>query len=276
MPYVQSSLDRFLGGYRGRGDIRIDELCRTEKGRTAELVRFGCLSGEARFRVALTCRHHACEMMASYVLEGIVEAALDATEAGAWLCDHVEFLAVPFVDKDGVEDGDQGKRRHGHDHSQDYSGESRYATVRAIKERLARWVAGTPSVGLDLHCPGPRGSFHEIIMSPSRLRDLDNWARARPFLGTLEASQIGPLRFDLAESEAFTGWAGTPVDTSAPPRSFTGWLRSLPGVSFAITFEVPYANAGGREVNQDTARAWGRDLCVALGAHLRAAGAANA
>ena len=37
-------------------------------------------------------------------------AALPAeTEAGEWFRGNTEVLVIPFMDKDGVEDGDQGK-----------------------------------------------------------------------------------------------------------------------------------------------------------------------
>jgi hypothetical protein len=35
-----------------------------------------------------------------------------------------------------------------------------------------------------------------------------------------------------------------------------------------MTWEIPYANASGEEVNQATARAWGRDFAVALKQYL--------
>jgi murein tripeptide amidase MpaA len=36
------------------------------------------------------------------------------------LCEHADFFIVPPVDKDGVEDGDQGKNRKPYDHNRDY------------------------------------------------------------------------------------------------------------------------------------------------------------
>ena len=54
------------------------------------------------YRVLLTTRHHARESMGSYVVEGILETILAGGEDGRWLRDHVEFMAVPFMDKDGL------------------------------------------------------------------------------------------------------------------------------------------------------------------------------
>ena len=53
--------------------------------------------------------------MATRALEGIIEIILSDTEDGRWFRSHGDFFIVPFVDKDGVEDGDQGKNRRPHD-----------------------------------------------------------------------------------------------------------------------------------------------------------------
>ena len=81
---------------------------------------------------------------------------------------RVEFFVVPFVDKDGVEDGDQGKNRRPHDHNRDYGGRadgdhSIYASTRALRERIPAWSGGKLRVALDLHCPWIRGEHNEVI-----------------------------------------------------------------------------------------------------------------
>ena len=45
-------------------------------------------------------------------------------EDGYWFRRNVEVLAIPFMDKDGVEEGDQGKNRKPRDHNRDYIGQS--------------------------------------------------------------------------------------------------------------------------------------------------------
>ena len=62
-----------------------------------ERLRLGKLDGPPQYRVLLTCRHHCCEMMANWVLEGIMDAVLDEDEPGRWLRQNVELLAIPFV-----------------------------------------------------------------------------------------------------------------------------------------------------------------------------------
>jgi len=267
MPYQESHLNAFLGRFRNHPLLQVEPLCTTRQNRSVERLHFGRLESAPGFRAILTCRHHCCEMMANYELEGIIEETLSESQAGRWLSANVEFLAVPFMDKDGVESGDQGKNRKPHDHALDYGETCLYPSVAAVREFIPRWLAGKPTVALDLHCPGPRGEFHEVILCPNRLRGEENWRQTRPFLEALEATQRGPLVFRTADSIRFTTWDGKP--SGPPAATFSSWIQSVPGVRFGSVIELPYANAGGREVNQNTARAFGHDLARALYLYLR-------
>ena len=261
-PYLQANLEDFLNRHESDAALVREELCLTAAGREAELLRAGCLTRKPRARVLLTARHHACESMASFVLEGLLEAAL--VPEGAGLRDNVEFLAVPFVDKDGVEPGDQGKARAPHDHNRDYlSAPPLYPTVAALKRLVPAWASGKLRVHLDLHCPCLRGAEHEEISfvgSP----DPSGWRRAQAFARLLREQQRGPLvytgAYDLAYGE---GWnAGMEGQTS------TAWASALVTDGFAVTLEIPYALAHGTPVTPDSARAFGRDLAAALAAYL--------
>lgn len=153
IPYLQKDLDQFLAGYHDHPCVRVEELCKSRKGRGIERIHVGPADGDPGYRVLLTARHHACESMADYSLEGFLAAALDHTEDGRWFRENVEILAIPFVDKDGVEDGDQGKNRLPHDHNRDYKGKSIYPSVAAIRSFVPAWSEGRLKVAFDLHCP---------------------------------------------------------------------------------------------------------------------------
>src|SRR5690606_23561203 len=74
------------------------------------------------------------------------------------------ILVIPFVDKDGVEKGEQGKNRRGRDHNKDYSGESIYPESQAIRAFLPVWGKNNLEALIDLHCPYIRGrGGHEQI-----------------------------------------------------------------------------------------------------------------
>ncbi len=269
-PYLEKNLAAFLATHTNSPYLKVATLCRTEKGRAAELLRVGRLDGKAEQRVVLTCRHHCCEMMASYALEGLIEGVLADTTEGRWLREHVEFFVVPFVDKDGVEVGDQGKNRKPRDHNRDYDGDSRYATVRAIREQLPTWAGGKLRVALDLHCPTLRGGGNEQLVFVGG-PNTNIWREVERFAQVLATTQTGELRYSTKNNLAFgKGW-NTPANFKGGT-SFSRWSASQPGIRCAATLETPYANAGGVAVTDASARALGRDLARALQKYLAEAG----
>lgn len=259
IPYLEANLRQFLARYRDSPGLRADVLCKTKKGREVELLHLGRLDGQCRFRVLLAARHHACETMASYGLEGILESVLADTDEGRWFRQQVEFLVVPFMDKDGVEEGDQGKGRQPRDHNEDYAGESSHASVRALRDLVPRWSQGRLRLALDMHCPSIRGGWHEQIYFVCRRENA--WPEVQHFSAILKAVQTGPLRFNLNATDSNAKWRTSPDSDSA---KFAGWAGRLPGVRLATTIEIPYANAGGGEVTAETARALGRDVARAV------------
>ena len=271
IPYQAADLQSFILKHAGNSHLRIEDHAATRKGRRIERLLVGRLDGEPRYRVVLTARHHACESIASFTLEGILAAALADTDDGRWLRQHVEILAVPFMDMDGVEDGDQGKNRHPHDHNRDYLGSGIYPSVRALKEHVPGWSRGRLSLFLDLHCPYLRGGgdspgSHERIYfvqtpNPKQAAELEQFSRI------LEEVQRGPLvyssRHNLPWGRGFNTAEG------GMERNSAGWFSRQPGIRWASTVEIPYANTGGAQpVTADGARAFGRDLAAAMRRYL--------
>ncbi|MBN1421222.1 MAG: peptidase M14 [Planctomycetes bacterium] len=260
VPYLERDLRAFLRRHESSLHLRVETLCATAKGRPVERLHAGRIDGRPAHRVLVACRHHACESMASYALEGLLETVLADPQDGAWLRERVEILAIPFVDKDGVEDGDQGKNRRPHDHNRDYAGDSIHASVRAIRDLAPRWSEGRLRVALDLHCPYIRGIHNEWIYFVGG-PDAANWARVGRLASILEAIREGPLPYRAGDNLAF-GEAWNTND--GPLKSFARWAADLPGIRVASTIEIPYANARGAEVSPSSARAFGRDLARAL------------
>jgi hypothetical protein len=272
MPYTQRNWERFVAGYADNPHLRLGTLCRSRKGRQVEWAEFGCLEREPAHRVLVTARHHCCEMMASYALEGIVEATLADDETGRWLRDNIGFLAAPFVDKDGVEEGDQGKGRDPHDHNRDYAAPCLYPEVQAMRERAREWAGRGLRFHLDLHCPGIRGVHHEEVYFVG-LPNLEAWSRAEAFAATLARVARGPLPYRVRDNLPYgEDWntEGEPAP-SGEYRDASDWTAALPHVWFGATIEIPYANVQGAEVNARSARAFGRDLAAAIREHLATA-----
>lgn len=260
IPYLESNLKDFLKRHRRSRNLKLETLCKTAKGRRVELLRLGRLDGKAKHCVLVTCRHHACEMTASYSLEGMMEAVLD-TEEGRRLREQVEFFVVPFMDKDGVEEGDQGKNRKPHDHNRDYDGESLYASVRAVRDLVGgRLGSRKIAFALDMHCPYIRGTHNEVIYFVGG-PEPENWARVGEFAKELEAVQRGPLRYRAADNLPY-GQAWNTLE--GPPRSFGRWAAVQPNIRVGTSIEIPYANVGETTVTAENARAFGHDLARAL------------
>ncbi len=270
MPYMASDLRTFLERHRGNPALREETLCVTRRGRTVERLHVGRLRGKPEHRVLITCRHHCCEMMASYVLEGLLEQVLHGDDDGAWLRGNVELLVVPFVDKDGVEDGDQGKSRRPRDHGRDYADESIYASTGAIRRLVPAWSEGRLRVALDLHCPHIRGPHNEVIYQVGHPDVCASREQCR-FGEILEGAVSGPLPYQTSDDLPF-GQAWNTGGNYSGGKGCSRWAAELPGVRLPSSFEVPYANAGGAEVNAETARAFGHDLARALRRYLESTG----
>ena len=257
LPYLESNLKEFLARNASRPGLKVDTLCKTAKGRDVELLRLGKLEGVPDYRIAFTARHHACEMIADYVLEGIMESVLADDETGKWFREHTAILAVPFMDKDGVEEGDQGKNRRPHDHNRDYAGDSIYPTVAAVKKLLPEWSAGKLDIAIDLHCPTQTGNFIHFVGVP----DPEVWKRAVRLSQILQDTQQGPLVFSTKDNVPYgTSWNVSTGNLM----SFGRWTSTLPNIRIATTIETPYAIVKSTPVTPASARALGHDLATAL------------
>ena len=178
----------------------------------------------------------------------------------------MEILAIPFIDKDGVEDGDQGKNRKPHDHNRDYAGESIYPTVAAIRRLVPEWSDNKLKVVLDLHCPYISAKHNEVIYLVGSSNPAI-WARQQKFGAILESVRQGELPYSADSSLPF----GTAWNTAAnygKQKSCSRWGAEQPGVLMASTIEIPYANVGAVLVTAENARTFGRDLARALRRYL--------
>jgi len=263
MPYTELNLKGFLASCGAHANLVCETLCETKQGRQVELLRVGNVEGTPDFRILLTCRHHACEMMASYTLESIIETALSEDPLGEWLRDHVEFLIVPFVDKDGVENGDQGKNREPYDHNRDYAGESLYASVAALREYVPTWSQGRLRMSLDLHCPWIRGEYNEHVYFPGT-NDAKHWNGLGRFSATLESNRTQDSLPFKADGNLPYGQRWNKRTNYNQGKSCTRWASEFPENWLAAGMEIPYANAGGMEVNARSARNLGHNLAQAM------------
>jgi len=261
-PYQQADLKRWLEAHQSDLHLRTDTLCESEQGRDVPRLHLGQLTGEPRYRILLTARHHSCESMASFVLEGLMEAMLDDSDDARWFRMHGEALVIPFVDLDGVEDGDQGKNRIPRDHGRDYQGESLYNSTRALRNFVPGWSDGLLRFTLDIHCPHIRGPGNERVYQVGHAEPTI-WREQQRFAQILATQPDLPLPY-AATNDMPYGEAWNKASNYTAGAGVFHWCGNLDGVGYASAIEVPYANAGDTTVTPDLARAFGAALLPAI------------
>lgn len=268
IPYTQADWDKAAERWRGKDGVEFGVLCKSQSGkRDTEMLRIPCRKGEAKWLFVFTARHHACETTANPVMEGVVDEILSDSSEGNLIRDNADCVFVPFMDKDGVEEGDQGKNRKPHDHNRDYVAE-RYTSVRALKELIVRESHGKKIVFFDLHSPHIRSNKHDpeqdcafTFASPSPIHNArintfrQNWA---------EAAKGGALAYDgkndikLGKDYAVK----MEKDRKAGRMTSRQWVESLPNCWMSACCEFGYSlcngiysQDGGRELGQNLLKA---------------------
>ena len=266
--YFPRQWDEFLAAHEAdRGRLFVaDELCKSRKGRSVPRARFGCIGGKPKFRVWVSSRHHCGEATATYALEGLLSQVFAEGEIGDWLRENVEFMVVPFMDYDGVTDGDQGKGRKPHDHNRDYD-TFIYPETKAAREWIRDYAHDTLDIFFDFHCPWVREGSNETlcqVYGPSET----NTAAQKRWGALLEKMQSGSMGYRLKDDIPWgVSWNGPSNYTAG--LSSTGWARkTLKGCRLVDTYEIPFSKANGRTVTPESCRELGRDTARVLRAFL--------
>ncbi len=256
MQYQQAHLDAFLARHKGSPLLTVSELARTRKNRSVELLHLEDKScAGPKKRIFLSSRHHCCEMMATYVLEGVLETFLADDETGRTMRSKFVIDAVPFVDKDGVIDGDQGKNRIPHDHNRDYEERPLYPEVAAIQQLI---LSDSWHFLMDMHCPWIHSGCNETIYFPGP-EDKVQEARMLRFSKVLaEEAPPGAPHFPEDNILYGTGWNVAANYTAG--KSIKTWAAETGRVWSVLTFEIAYANAREVTLYPDAMRNFGRAI----------------
>jgi len=245
IPYTAADLNEFLKRNQSNPHLETGELTRSSKDRPVELLQIGS-PGEGKKAVLFTARHHAAETIASYVLEGIIEEAMsESSESGRAFRENHVLYCVPLVDKDGVEDGDQGKNRKPHDHNRDYTAEPIYPEVKAI-QALHRKVGF--SYAIDVHCPTLVMDTHQVMyFVGAKIHPPKNFEKVTAFAKEIkdrfpENAPHGPLV-----------WLRDEVRIS--PKN-SRWFAFQEGMILSATLEVPFSPKG-RATDVESCREYG-------------------
>lgn len=263
MPYTQKQFQQFIQPYLKSKFVRLDTLAPTKSGRRIERLTLKQNNSIVKYKVLITARHHCCEMMANYEIEGIIKQILNDD----WLKNNVEFCIIPFMDVDGVENGDQGKNRYPRDHGKDYDNTSIYASTAALRSWIPNWAENKLAITMDLHCPGIKGNDHECISIVGSSNEIFA-VQEKLFCNLLKTCNKGELKISKKIYYPFnTGWNTN--NSSRDGLSFSGWAKSLEGVKLTCSVEFPYGTNEGQTITQENARAFGTDLTQAIKMYLK-------
>lgn len=223
-----------------------DVLCRSPEGRETPCVRLG----QGSRHIVLASRHHACESTGTYILEGFLREYLASP------MEDTTLFVVPFVDYDGVCNGDQGKGRAPYDHNRDYVDAPIYPEVREIM----RYAKEQPVyMGFDFHAPSHTGGRR-----CSKVFVVRKMAEKQPLFdafGSLfeaccnEHSMTYVMSDDIAPN---TGWNHDETPT------FSTFFNTLPACRFACTLETTFFGTPDNKVTVPRLVETGRAFCRAV------------
>ena len=183
-------------------------------------------------------------------MEGIIEELLSGSPDSNWIRGNVDCVFVPFMDKDGVENGDQGKNRRPYDHNRDYL-KDLYSSVKALKKLVLDESAGKRLVFIDLHSPHVRSlpvcpqQDHVFSFGSRDPRLNAHWNAFRK--NWIDAQKGGALVYDgKYEVFATDGYYATmEKQWAAGYLSSDAWARTLPNCYMATCCEFGYSLCGG-------------------------------
>jgi hypothetical protein len=258
LPYQAHHFERFYASIASDPRVSRSVLTQSEQLRNVPLLMVG--NPEADKHIMLTCRHHACESTPSYLLEGMLLYYL--AQQNSPILDEYQIHYVPFVDIDGVENGDQGKSRVPYDHNRDYIDTPIYRSTAAIAEYTGRHQL---VAGIDFHGAFKWGGRNDV-----------------PFL----VKQHPPVKEEIERIsqhlQRITGARSTPdairhhssdnidmgVEWNQPHGRNCSAFFNRAGARLSCPLEFPYFGNGNAGYTEYSCRQFGEDVAKALEAYL--------
>lgn len=230
IPYTKERFERFYDKHKASPYMKREVLTKTRKGNDSPLL----IIGNGPENILMTARHHACEAIASYAVEGFVTEAISDSPAGKDFRSKYTLYVVPFVDLDGVIAGDQGKNRAPHDHNRDYAiGDAGiYPEIREIQalDKEKKFI-----ITLDMHAPSIRNDIHEAIYFAGFKTPI-NMVHTNELKKWLDMER--PLNANMIVVQGKS--SVTPPDgKEGAPNSL--YFATNPTTIYGMTFELPYA-----------------------------------
>lgn len=255
-----SNIDPKLGPY-----YKLDTALILKSGRALETLKinFNCPSPE--YTVLLFSRHHACESSASFVVDGMVQKALEYSKQNEFVKNHVRFVVFPFMDLDGVENGEQGKDRVPHDHNRDYL-QFIYESTKYFRDHYAELTEGTKVFCLDNHAPYIKWKQNETIFFIGQER-ADINEKLKIMASFIEEKDKSGLNFKKEWIFDFgKEWNARTMLQSRQDGLMKNsqWCQIQDNNFFASTLEVSYANVGGKAWSTDQFWEFGNTVMMSV------------
>lgn len=260
LPYQLHHFEHFYSQINGHPNVHRKLLAISEQLRSVPLLLVGNENSDQH--IVLTGRHHSCESTPSYVLEGLLAYFLQESST---ILDQFLIHYVPFVDIDGVENGDQGKCRAPHDHNQDYTDDPIYSATSAVM----KYVQSLPlQVGIDFHGPYKWGdgisrhnrNNYPFFVKPAspRKEETEKFGRYLKRMTQQNQDGIKKLSYDpIYDIEKGDGW-------NMGSRGTCSHLFVSQHAKLAFSFEFPYFGTKGEEITPQKSREFGADFARAL------------
>ena len=227
-----------------RKNLTVEEFSKSRKGNSVPCLRFG--DGETS--IILTSRHHSCESTGSYVLEGI------ADELTSNPIENTRVLVVPFVDLDGVVDGDHGKHRgpqigyNGEYHPDTGAVYPETQAIIAYAEQYGAYYA------FDFHSPSHWTKEHDhiYVMRSYKAEKMDRFSEI-----LVEEYIEGGMHYSPQ-------WNQPAKPGEVVGSTFNSYMNHRPENVLAFTMECTYAGLAENKVSAERLRIFGRSFANAL------------
>ncbi len=192
------------------GLVRCESIGVTKRGRDFPrlLIGYPERPGVKRM-VVFSARQHAGEVSGSFVLEGVLRALTDGSEAMERLLSDTLICVFPMMDIDCVQEGRYGKDQAPIDFNRDWSCHPLHPEIALVQREVERLAARyRPVWAFDLHAPQPGGAsymppFHGITQGEALWNDM--WRMAIAY----EDRCHGKASFHLSDVDTeVLNWGG--------------------------------------------------------------------
>lgn len=246
--------ERFMAFAQKIG-LQAETLVLAKDGSSIPMYRVG--TGD-RYIFALS-RHHACESTGTYMLEGFVD------EYAKHPIEGYQMIVIPFIDYEGVINGDQGKNRAPHDHNRDYLEVPIYPVIRKIMHLAREYL---PEYVFDFHSPWHFGDTNDALYAVRKYTDHRKdpaehaaFAAFGEYLERENADAPEAVRYRQENDQALLDKEGEMPESFATTNTF---FMSLGSCRFVWTMEMPYFGGVSNAVSEKEMVQAGRRLTKAL------------